>query len=441
MTEPISILLLAYFYPPSGGSASLRAEKLVKYLPQYGINPVVLSAHGARYPVPADRERYGDVIYTAAHRVPPPPRSLKRLLVGKKTSDNGTGSGSSASTNMWEKVLDFLLIPDARIGWLPGCVAKGVELVRHRKLRAIISTAPPYTSHIAGALISRITGVPLILDYRDAWSQNPFKQPPTALHKALGLMLERWCGHHASAISGVTEPMVHDLQTLLGDRPIYRHIPNGYDEADFAGQPPPPPDGPLRMVYAGTFYGTRQPDTMFRAMQELAAEGSITPNDLQVILLGDHPPAIRAKADSFIADYLQWLGPQNHAWAVWEMATAHVNWLVIGSGAGAETTATGKLYEYLRAPGQILAQVPPGVAADIIEEHDAGMVVNPDDLAGAKAAIMQMWGLHRRGQLLRSRSSDITRYSRENIAGEMAELISSLTRRNWQGLKNLIDKE
>ncbi len=319
--------------------------------------------------------------------------------------------------------MDLLLIPDARIGWLPGCVARGVELVRRRKLSAIISTAPPYTSHIAGALISRLTGVPLVLDYRDAWSQNPFKHPPTALHQALGLALERWCGHHARAIAGVTEPMVHDLQTLLGDKPLYRHIPNGYDEADFAGQPPPPPDGPLRIVYAGTFYGTRQPDAMFRALQELAAEGFITPGDLQVILLGDHPPTVQAKADPSIVGFLQWLGPQNHARAVQEMAVAHINWLVIGSGVGAETTATGKLYEYLRAPGLILAQVPPGVAADIIHEHDAGVVVNPDDVAGTKVALLQMLELHRSGKLLHSRAGDITRYSREKIAGQMARLV------------------
>jgi glycosyltransferase involved in cell wall biosynthesis len=422
MTEPLPILLLAYFYPPLGGSASLRAEKLVKYLPRFGINPVVISAHGARYPVPADKNKYGDVIYTAAHGVPPPPHWLKGILGGRKTAGM-SGMGGSSSGSVWEKVLDFLLIPDSRVGWLPGCVAMGVELVRRRRLSAIISTAPPYTSHLAGALISRLTGVPLILDYRDAWSQNPFKHPPTALHKALGLMLERWCEQSARAISGVTEPMVRDLQKLLGDRPLYRHIPNGYDEADFAGQPPPPPAGPLKIVYAGTFYGSRQPDAMFHAMQELAAEGSITPGDLQVILLGDHPSAVRAKAHPSIAGFLQWLGPQNHAQAVPEMATAHVNWLVIGAGVGAETTATGKLYEYLRAPGQILAQVPPGVAADIIREHDAGTVVNPDDVAGTKAALLKMLDLHRSRRLLHPRSGDITRHSREKIAGQMAELI------------------
>jgi glycosyltransferase involved in cell wall biosynthesis len=426
MTEPIPILLLAYFYPPSGGSASLRAEKLVKYLPKYGINPVVLSAHGARYPIPADKDRFGDVIYAAAHGVLSPPRWLKGMLGGKKAGGTTGTSGSSQTGSGWEKALDFLLIPDARIGWLPGCVAKGVDLVRKRNLRAIISTAPPYTSHIAGALISRLTGVPLILDYRDAWSQNPFKRPPTALHKAISLMLERWCGHRAKAISGVTEPMARNLQSLLGDKPIYRHIPNGYDEEDFATEPPPPPNGPLRVVYAGTFYGTRQPDTMFRAIQELATEGSITPNDLQVILLGNHPPAVRAKADPSIAGFLQWLGPQNHARAVHQMATAHVNWLVIGTGIGAETTATGKLYEYLRAPGQILAQVPPGVAAEIIREHDAGVVVNPDDLAGTKAVLMQMLELHRSGKLLHPRSGDITRYNREKIASEMAGLVKEI---------------
>jgi glycosyltransferase involved in cell wall biosynthesis len=423
VTEPVPILLLAYFYPPSGGSASLRAEKLVKYLPQFGVQPVVLSAHGARYPVPADRDNYGDVVYAAARGVPPPPRWLKRLFGRKKTQGTTGMGGSVQSGSGWEKVLDFLLIPDARIGWLPGCVAKGVELVRHRKLSAIISTAPPYTSHIAGALISRLTGVPLLLDYRDAWSQNPFKRPPTALHKEIGLALERWCGHSAQAISGVTEPMVRDLQVLLGDKPLYRHIPNGYDEEDFAGQPPPPTAGPLKIVYAGTFYGSRRPDAMFQAMQELAAEGSITPGDLQVILLGDHPMAVRAKAHPSIAVYLQWLGPQNHARAVQEMATAHVNWLVIGSGIGAETTATGKLYEYLRAPGQILAQVPPGVAADIIRKHDAGIVVNPDDVASTKAALLKMLELHSGGRSLHPRTGDITRYSREKIAGQMAELI------------------
>jgi hypothetical protein len=70
------------------------------------------------------------------------------------------------------------------------------------------------------------------------------------------------------------------------------------------------------------------------------------------------------------------------------------------------------------------------VAADIIREHDAGVVVAPGDVAGTKAALMQMLELHRSRRLLQLRKGDIARYSREKIAGEVAGVITLLLKKD-----------
>lgn len=429
MSKELPILLLAYFYPPLGGSASLRAEKLARYLPDYGIAPFILSARGSRYPIHEQSIPSAPRFLAAAHEPPRLPHWLKLLLgKGGEKPVEGRNGTSSARKDSLEKILNWIMFPDTRVGWLPGAVQLGIKTVRKMHLQAIISTAPPYTSHIAGALISHITGVPLLLDYRDAWSSNPFRRPPTALHAIMAKGVERWCGGQADAVVGVTAPMVDDLRSLLGENHIYQHIPNGYDESDFAGQPPPPQKGALTIVYAGTFYGTRLPVTLFRALAELVTEGGITPADIHIILLGDHPPAIRSMAPVSISSLLEWRGTQSHAVAVSTMAGAHVNWLVIGEGSGAGTTATGKLYEYLRAPGQILAHIPEGVAAEIIREHSAGLVLAPDDVQGTKTALKNMLAEHQREELLKARSGDISRYERRSIAGQMAELVRLVVR-------------
>ncbi len=409
-------LFLSYFFPPMGGGAVLRALKFVKYLPAFGWRPLVVAGAGGYHAydpslleeVPVEAE----VIWAGRHRDFGEAAEVARAFA-RRPSGLAARVGRRAAIAA-RRVLSF---PDIYAWFARPATRAARRLLERRSAQLIFSTAPPFTSHVAAAALAREAGIPLVLDYRDAWTDNPFTTFPTPFHRRRARRVEDGFLAAASAVTAVTAGMADAFRRRTG-APV-GFIPNGYDEADFAGASPAS-EGPFTAAYAGQFYPGRMPWTFLKAASAFAEERGFGPGDFRVLFLGPMPRAVRAGVDKF-GIRVDEAGLLGHRDAVRAMRAADVNLLVIGSQPGAGATLTGKIFEYLRAGRPILALVPPaGEAAALVGEFGAGAVVAPDDEAGAAAALGRFYDAGRREAA--APAAGLSRFDRRNLTAELAAL-------------------
>lgn len=409
------VLVVAYHFPPLGGAGVQRTLKFVKYLPEFGWQPLVLTARPT--------EAY------------PRDSSLETEI----PSDVSVRRTSALLFPAWvpwrvkKLVARWLLMVDPQLGWLPFAVRTGQELIRQEKAEAIYTTAPPYTTHLAGLRLKKATGRPWIADFRDPWVGNFSLTFPTPLHKRVASHLEQLVIDAADQVIVISEPM---RRMLLDSYPKLHPsqigvIPNGYDLADFDGVKPVGKNADrLTIVYTGSFYGQRQvPDYFLRATQRALSRGWIPHDRVQISFVGNMSEDVQGQVEELgLADVTNIRGYVLHRQSIGYLLGADLLLLIIGSGPNSETVLTGKIFEYLAAGKPILALVPPGAAADLVQEAQAGAVVAPEDVEAIARQMKLFYQEWTEGELrINEDCKVIARYDRRRLAGRLAKMLSNVS--------------
>jgi glycosyltransferase involved in cell wall biosynthesis len=406
------VLFLSYFFPPMGGGAVLRALKFAKYLPECGWRPLVV-AGGSGYHV-RDESLLAEV----------PEAAVVRRAGGRgEGCPPSKALAARAARRLSRGARRLVSFPDIYSWFGRPAYHEARRLLAECDAKLIFSTAPPYTSHVVAARLAREAGLPLVLDYRDAWSDNPFDKPPTPLHRRRAARAEAAVLGAAEAAVAVTEGMAASYRRRLPDDKPVVVIANGYDEEDFAEEIPAA-GGPFVAAYSGQLYGSRMPWTFLEAASRFARRCDPGAGGFVVRFAGPVGRKVmaRAKASGVRVEALGVLG---HRDAVRAMRAADANVLIIGPAPGAEATLTGKIFEYLRAGRPILALVPPrGEAAALVREFDAGVVVSPEDAEGAAAALEAFYD--GRGGAPRPAAAGLKRFERRRLTAELAELFDNV---------------
>src|SRR3546814_11826622 len=136
---------------------------------------------------------------------------------------------SDWSSDVCSSDLNF---PDKRVGWLPAARQRALHLFEEWRPDAIFATAPPFTALLIGYLLAKRARIPLIVEFRDRWSVDPYYPPPWWRRR-----LEHWTEarivRHAAGLTTVSEPWAETYRARYG-KPV-AVIYNGYDPADQAG--------------------------------------------------------------------------------------------------------------------------------------------------------------------------------------------------------------
>jgi glycosyltransferase involved in cell wall biosynthesis len=406
------VLFLSYFFPPMGGGAVLRALKFAKYLPASGWRPLVVAGAGG-YHV-RDESLVAEV----------PVEAVVRRAGGRREGRPPSRAWAArAARRLAREVRRVSSFPDIYSWFGRPAYDEALRFLAENDVKLIFSTAPPYTSHVVAARLAREAGLPLVLDYRDAWAGNPFDRPATPLHRRRAARAEAAVLGTAEAVVAVTEGMAASYRRRVADGKPVVVITNGYDEEDFAGDAPAA-EGPFAVTYSGQLYGGRMPWTFLEAASRFARERGLADDDFVVRFAGPIGRTVMARAAAS-GVRVEAPGVLGHREAVRAMRAADANLLIIGSSPGAEATLTGKIFEYLRAGRPILALVPPeGEAATLVREFDAGVVVSPDDVDGAAAALEKFYD--KRGGAPRPAPAGLERFERRRLTAELAALFDDV---------------
>lgn len=369
------LILVSYIFPPAGGAGVQRAVKFVKYLGEFGWQPVVFTPDRPSVPV----------LDPSLARDLPPGLEVRRLPsleppapAGLSTS--GQAQGMSALARLKARV-SGLLFPDRHVLWLPTALYGALAAARQARAQAVMVTGPPFSAFILGWAVAQAGGLPLVLDFRDDWSgffsKGYAAQGGGRLWQALVRGLEGFLVDRARLVIGNTPEMTEALRHRhRGSEDKYLWIPNGYDPQDFAGPEPGAPPGPqgrLRLLYTGTVFESHPLDDLWAAMALLSPRqrrgflveivGRVVPG--QVVEPGLEGLEVRV------------LPYEPHHAVTRRMAAADVLVLTLAGLPGLGAMVPAKLFEYLAVSRPVLGVLPQGAASKIVLATGAGQVVEP----------------------------------------------------------------
>lgn len=423
------LLLVTYYYPPSGGSGVQRPLKMSRYLPTFGWDVTVLTVDPAyaAYPDP-DPSMLADVppgVTVERTRAWDPYAAYARLLGAKKDDLVGVGGLKAAEGNglaprlaAWLRANVFL--PDARVGWVPFALKRARALHADRPFDAVVTTAPPMSLHLVGLAFARATGVPWIADFRDPWTDRYDLQrlPRSRAALALDRAMERAVLRRASRVVTVSPALARSLEARRG-KPV-DVIPNGFDAADFLGDDPPRDPS----VFTLSFVGNLSEHYDLRALW--AAMARLSDPALRLRLVGNAAPRLLAEAEAAgVSGQIETVAYVPHAEAVAAMRAADALLLPIPRADGAEGILTGKLFEYLAAGRSVVGIGPEdGDAAHIVRDARAGRFFDWDDANGLAAYLADLLAAWRSGTPDGGASPEAaSAYSRRGQAHAMARLL------------------
>jgi glycosyltransferase involved in cell wall biosynthesis len=385
-------LFIAYTFPPVGGAGVQRTTKFVKYLPQFGWAATVLTVSNPSVPL-RDESLCRDVPSSTRlvrARTFEPSYATKVAL----TSCAGPGGGLNVMKRTFRRAMLGLMQPDPQVLWNPAAFFSGLLTLAKTRHDVIIASAPPFSSLLLGAALSRATNVPLVLDYRDEWDvsnthweNRRLRGPSVAIQAAM----ERYALRCARAVVATSPRSAAALRALCrtarSSAPV-THILNGFDADDFNIAPAAgrrESSDTFRLVYTGTLYNLMSPEPLVEAIEALAAERPDLAGRMELVFAGRHAPEQRARLSRLrrvcqlrTVDYL------SHPDAIALMDSADALLLLLSDAAGADRIIPAKLFEYMASRKLILAVAPRGDVWELLHSHPAAFAFEPRDVDGIR---------------------------------------------------------
>ncbi|MBR9977752.1 MAG: glycosyltransferase family 4 protein [Bacteroidetes bacterium] len=418
------VLVIAYYFPPLGLSGVQRTLKFVKYLPEFGWDVTVLTVEDRGY-FAKDEELLQELEGLPVDIIRTP--SLDPLHFFRRK--NVVRMPSARTLGLLSKLSQTVFLPDNKIGWKKQAVSAALAYLETHPVDVIFATAPPYTAFLIGRELKRRTGLPLIVDYRDSWIDNPLHFYLTPLHKALHYRLERRVLRETRHIISINRPI---KERILQAHPFLSHndisiISQGFDQKDFEGLARSGKNNDrMRIVYAGTFYYNRNPNAMFAALRALADTDATAARGIELHLIGTPREGDQALVRKYgLERSVIFHGYLSHRETLRHLVDADVLWLLIGRGKGEEMMSTGKLYEYLGARKPILACVPPGAAQQVLEKGKTAFIVDPDDTDAISAQLRTLFALFKSDRLPALPYDYASQFERKALTGQLASVLAS----------------
>jgi hypothetical protein len=438
MAEPElkKVLIITYYWPPSGGSGVQRWLKMVKYLRNYGWEPIIYTPENPEYPE-IDESLLKDIPegIEVIKRPIWEPYTFYKKLVGLKKQDKISAGfltekkkiGITEKFSVW--VRGNFFIPDARKFWIKPSIKYLLGYLENNTVDAIVSTGPPHSMHLIALGLQKKTKIPWLADFRDPWTGIDFyadlrlSRSANSRHR----VLEKAVLMNADAIVVISQNMEKEFKIIFETK--YSIITNGFDTEDILINNPDNHLQKFTLAHIGSIPSNRNPKILWIVISKMIHDHPEFESLLEIKLVGKVDYSVlesinQAGLNKFlsISEYVP------HDKVINEMQKSQVLLLLINQTPKSEGILTGKLFEYLAAKRPIICIGPvDGDASKILEETRSGKTVGFEDSEKLEAIIFKYFHDFVNQHSFKP-STTIKQYSREQLTGRVAELLNTICR-------------
>ena len=419
-----NVLLITFYWPPSGGAGVHRWLRFSKYFKENGCYLTVYCPKDAAWPV-MDKE--------LQKQVPKEVTVLRKKIfephkyLGNRSS-KGTGFSQDKKAGLIQKFIIWirgnLFIPDARVFWIkPSIRFLSNYLTEHPEINTIISTGPPHSTHLIARKLKEKHNVKWLADFRDPWTQIDFYQDlmPGKRTDAKHKQLEKMCLKEADEVITVSKSCAKGLEEI-GSRPVHV-ITNGYNFPDFDTSKIKL-DEDFTIVHFGSMPFARNPQVVWNALSELVLEQPELTLKLKIKLIGTVDYQIIESVESTgLKSYLHLISTVKHSESVKMQRQAQLLLLVANNTGNVKGILTGKFFEYLGAKRPIIAIGKKDSDLDTaFKSTQAGHFSDFNDTDSMKAYILESFRFYQ-GKKLFHEPINLEQFSSKKLANDFIKLI------------------
>lgn len=429
------VLIITYYWPPSGGPGVQRWLKFSKYLREFGWEPVIYTAENPEAPeidhslekdIPENLEVVRQKIWEPYH--------LYKLFIGqsRKSRINQAFLSETGKPKITELISRWIrgnfFIPDARKFWIKPSIKFLIQWQIENKADALVSTGPPHSMHLIALGLKKSTGIPWLADFRDPWTNIDYYDdllPGTRADRK----------HHkleAEVVTGAdrvvtVSPTWKEEFERTHNRPVVL-ITNGYDEDDFHGVNPEP-DPYFSISHIGTLMPSRNPGALWQAISELIKENEDFARDFRLVLVGRIDISVTAALRQYgIEDNVIKTGYLPHNEVIKRQKSTRVLLDILKHARNTKGLYAGKIFEYIAAKRPILLIGPvDSDAAKLIKSLKSGYTVDFDNLRGIKKVIRELYLDYRKNSLHVAGSDTVDQFSRKHLTGQLGGVLDEMT--------------
>ena len=433
MNQPKKILIITYYWPPSGGPGVQRWLKFVKYLPEFGWKPTVFIPENPSYPIVDESlsKEVSDELEIIKTKIWEPYQIAE--FFGKDNKKFKAGQFDVGNNQSWKSKLSIwvrgnFFIPDARVFWVKPSVTFLKKYLKENHFDAFVTTGPPHSMHLIGLELKKeFPSLKWIADFRDPWTEISYYK-----HLKLTKSSDQ---KHRDLEQKVFENADITLATSYSDAENFRKkganafcITNGFDEdanlnirelENLKIQNPK-----FTLSYIGVLEQLRNPEVLWKVLNDLVFENTDFKNDFELKFVGRIDDRILEQIEnSKLKDSVKNLGYLSHSEANNEMRNSDLLLMTNFHEESSKGIIPGKIFEYLATGKQIISFGPKeSDVKKILEETNAGKHFSYEDSESIKRFVLEKFEDWKRGDAV-SNTQNIEQFSRRNLTEKLAKIL------------------
>ena len=433
------VLIISYYWPPSGGSGVQRWLKFVKYLPQFGWDPVVYTVEDGEFPV-IDNSLLKEIpegVQIIKQPIWEPFGIYKKITGKKKTEQFGHGFAGEKSLKGFKKLFgDFAIwvrgnffIPDARKFWIKPSVKYLSSFLKENNIEYLITTGPPHSLHVIGLELKRTNRIKWVADFRDPWTgvyyfpELKLSQSSVLKHK----LLEKQVLDNADRIIAVGKTLRENLIALAGKSfasDKIKVITNGYDHK--LESIPCQPEK-FNLVYTGLFSKDQNHLVLWEAINQCCKMNNDFDRAFSMDLYGKIDSTIINSIHQFQLDNKLNLHAHKSLKEIGEVQrSSAILLLCINHYPGEKEMLTGKLFDYISSQRPILNIGPiDGDAAEIIRFTKTGNTFAINDKDGIAHFLLEKFTEFKKGKL-KTHPENIENFHRKELTRDLVSILEGI---------------
>lgn len=427
------VLIITWYWPPSGGAGVQRWLKFSKYLPSYGWEPVILTVDPAYASYPQTDDRLIDEISPSMEvfrtKAPTGIFSAYKKITGSSEIPYG-GFVNESNPGLLRKLLRFIrgnfFLPDSRRGWNRYAYKAALSIIKEKQIDAVITTSPPHSTQLTGLKLSKKLKIKWIADLRDPWteiyySDELYQTPPA---RWLNSSLEASVLNRAGRVITTCQATADLFRKKTGpsaDSDKVMVITNGYDETDFEGEKGKPDR--FVITYLGTLAASYDLSLLIAALRSCS---SLLSEEILLRFIGKADAKVIRSLEKVQGVRIELFPYVPHTEAISWLARSAALLLVIPAGEKSTEMIPGKLFEYLASRRPVIAIGRKGSDVDnILRETSGGRLFGTGESGELAVYISELMSDFSGGRY-ETNPAGIGKYSRQALTATIAGILDSL---------------